>query len=88
MPQSSVHYVYIAKCSDGTFYTGYAINVIEREKEHNGLGKISGAKYTRTRRPVKIIHTEKFPTRSNAMKRELEIKKLSRSKKQSLITNT
>ncbi len=78
-------FVYIAECADGTFYTGYASNLNEREAVHNGLKKGVGAKYTKSRRPVKIIYSEKLPTKSRAMKRELEIKKLTRGQKKRLI---
>jgi putative endonuclease len=76
------HFVYIVKCSDGTFYTGYTVDIKRRIKEHNsGVG----AKYTRGRTPVKLIYKESFSSRSNAQKREYEIKQLSRSEKEELI---
>lgn len=75
-------YVYILECKDGTLYTGYTVDIIERIKRHNsGLG----AKYTRNRRPVILKYQESFATKSEAMKREIEIKKLTREKKMSLI---
>lgn len=75
-------YVYILECKDGTLYTGYTVDIIERIKRHNaGLG----AKYTRNRRPVTLKYQESFATKSEAMKREIEIKKLTRKKKMSLI---
>jgi putative endonuclease len=80
------YFVYIAECADGTYYTGYTLDIDTREKEHNGIGKV-GAKYTRSRRPVKIVHSEKFQTKTDALKREIEIKKLSREEKHLLITN-
>ena len=85
MSKTMNFYVYIAKCSDGTFYTGYTTDIKVREKEHNGLGK-PGAKYTRSRRPVKIIHIEKFNSKSLAMKREIEIKKLNHEEKVELVS--
>lgn len=76
------YYVYIAQCSDETLYTGYCADLDERLKKHNE-GK--GAKYTRHRRPVKIVYNEMFKTRSEAMRREAQIKKWSRIKKEHLI---
>lgn len=76
------YYVYILKCSDDSFYTGYTVDLEKRLKTHND-GK--GAKYTRSRRPVAIIYTEKFETLSEALKREIEIKKLNRTQKEKLI---
>ncbi len=80
------YYVYIALCSDGTYYTGYTTNISVRESEHNGTGKLPGAKYTRSRRPVRILYSEKFGTKSLAMRRETEIKKLDKQKKEQLIS--
>lgn len=75
------HYVYVVQCTDGTFYTGYTTNVRRRIKEHNNG---DGAKYTRGRNPVSLVHTEEFETQSKAMQREYEIKQLSKSAKQKL----
>lgn len=84
------HFVYILLCADDTLYTGYTTNIKERENKHNGIGdtessKKLGAKYTRARRPVKLVYSEEFSTRSEAMKRECAIKKLSRQEKLKLI---
>lgn len=84
------HFVYIVKCSDNTLYTGYATNIDKRLMEHNGTGltkttKSAGAKYTRGRRPVVLVHSETFKTRSEALKRESTIKKLTKVKKIKLI---
>ncbi|MBT3349333.1 GIY-YIG nuclease family protein [bacterium] len=76
------YYFYLARCSDESFYAGYTKNIEEREKTHNA-GK--GAKYTASRRPVKIIYWEKFETQKEAMQREIEIKKWTRTKKEKLI---
>ena len=70
--------VYIVECSDGTLYTGYTNNVFRRVNKHNTTG---GAKYTRGRQPVKLIHYETYPTKSDALKREAAIKALSRDEK-------
>jgi len=75
------YYVYILLCKDGAFYTGYTRNVETRMKLHK-LGR--GAKYVRTHQPKKIVYVEKFETRSEAMKREREIKKLTHAEKQKL----
>jgi putative endonuclease len=72
----------MVECADGTFYTGWTTNPKERVKAHN-TGK--GAKYTRVRRPVKLIYVEELPDRSSALKREWAIKKLSRKQKEMLI---
>lgn len=86
---SSKHHIYILRCADGTLYTGYAADVERRVKEHNGeLGK-TAAKYTRGRRPVTCVYTEAFSTRSEALKREVALKKLTRPQKELLLlTNT
>ncbi|MCX6079872.1 MAG: GIY-YIG nuclease family protein [Chloroflexi bacterium] len=75
-------YCYIAKCSDGTFYTGWTTDPVRREKQHNAG---TGARYTRMRRPVEMVYIEEQPDRTSAMKRELEIKRLPRSKKGKLV---
>lgn len=72
-------------CHDGTFYTGITTDPKRREKEHNGELP-GGAKYTRSRRPVRITHLEEYPSRSAAQKREAEIKKMSHEEKISLIS--
>ncbi|ACL69153.1 GIY-YIG nuclease family protein [Halothermothrix orenii] len=77
-----MHYVYIVECSDGSFYTGYTTDVERRVKEHNrGIG----AKYTRGRRPVKLRYQECYSTKSEAMRREYELKQLTRFRKEELI---
>ena len=64
---------YILKCSDGTLYTGWTNDIEKRLKAHNE-GK--GAKYTKSRRPVKLVYFETFETRQEAMKREAAIKRM------------
>ena len=72
------------ECADGTLYTGIATDIERRIDEHNHSPK--GAKYTRTRRPVKLVYTEKYSDRSTASKREYEIKrKMSRKEKLALV---
>lgn len=76
------HYVYILKCSDGSFYTGYTTDIDKRLNIHE-QGK--GAKYTRGRGPFQVVYEETFTDKSEAMRREIEIKKLSRAEKDKLI---
>ncbi len=76
-------WVYMAICSDQTIYTGIAKDLQKRLLEHNNGA--NGAKYTRSRRPVKIVYQEKQPSRSAATKRELQLKKLTRLRKLQLI---
>ena len=75
-------YTYILKCSDGTLYTGWTNDLEKRLAAHNS-GK--GSKYTASRRPVEFVYTECFETKQEAMKREAEIKKLTRAEKLNLI---
>lgn len=76
------HYIYILECSDGTLYTGYTNDLNKRLATHNE-GK--GAKYTKSRLPVKRVYEEVYDTKSDAMKREYAIKQLSRFQKLKLI---
>jgi len=80
LPQS--WFVYILRCADGTLYTGISPDVKAREKTHN-LGKAS--KYTRVRLPVEVVYIEEQEDRSSASKREAQIKKLSREKKEAMV---
>ncbi|MFA5069331.1 MAG: GIY-YIG nuclease family protein [Candidatus Omnitrophota bacterium] len=73
-----VWHVYIVKCHDKTFYTGITNNLLRRINDHN---KGNGCRYTKYRRPVKLIHSEIYPTRSQAQKREYYIKSLKRADK-------
>lgn len=79
-----MNYVYILKCKDDTLYTGWTNSLERRIKIHNE-GK--GAKYTRGRLPVELVYFEQFLTKSEALKREFEIKKMSREEKKLLIKN-
>ena len=76
------HVVYILKCKDNTLYTGYTNNLKHRLAMHTS-GK--GAKYTRGRGPFEVVFVESHPTKEEAMKREYQIKQLSRVKKEQLI---
>lgn len=76
-------YCYILECSDGTFYTGWTTDPQRRVTQHN---KGVGAKYTRARRPVELVYLEALSNRTEAMRREILIKKMKRSQKIKLIT--
>lgn len=76
-----MHYVYLARCADGSLYAGTCVDVAAREAVHNS-GK--GSKYTRSRLPLKIIYTEEYGTLSEARKREAAVKKLSKGEKEAL----
>lgn len=78
-------YVYIARCADKSLYTGVTTEPKRREREHNGELQ-GGAKYTRARRPVKIIWSELHNGRSEATQREYQIKRFSRQKKLALVS--
>lgn len=76
--------VYIVRCSDRTLYTGIAKNVQKRIQEHNQNAS-KGSKYAYSRRPVTLVYEQSCKTRSDALKREGEIKKLKRKEKINLI---
>lgn len=76
-------FVYIVICSDDTFYTGVTTDIQRREEEHNSSNK--WAKYTKIRRPVKLIYSSKFETRKEACKEEYRIKQLTRKQKEKII---
>ena len=87
------HFVYIVRCADDTLYTGYTTDIEKRLIEHNGEGdtktaRAAGASYTRSRRPVKLVYSETYDSRSEAMHREYSIKQLSREQKRLLISGT
>lgn len=77
-------YIYILECSDGSLYTGWTMNLEHRVSLHN---RGDGAKYTRSRRPVKLVYFEEHRDRKDAQKREWAIKQLPRSVKMSLIAD-
>jgi predicted GIY-YIG superfamily endonuclease len=77
-----VFFVYIVRCADGTFYTGYARDIDTRVKVHNA-GR--GAKYTARRLPVSLVYSEPCATRGDALRREYEVKQLARSEKETLV---
>ncbi len=81
-----MYFVYMVECSDKTLYTGITTDIERRLNEHNGSKK--GAKYTRLRRPVKLVYSEEYPERSSASKREYVIKKLTRDEKLALLSQS
>jgi L-alanine-DL-glutamate epimerase-like enolase superfamily enzyme/predicted GIY-YIG superfamily endonuclease len=83
LSQEAYYVLYILECADSSFYTGIAREVGKRVDEHNNSPK--GAKYTKARRPVSLVYEEKHRSKSAALKRELEIKKMTRSQKETLI---
>lgn len=79
------YFVYIVRCADGTLYTGTTNDIARRVTMHNTAK--TGAKYTRYRRPVTIVHSEKYDTKSEALKREYAIKQLTKTEKEKLIAS-
>jgi len=75
-------YVYMLRCRDGSLYTGFTDDVSRRVSVHNS-GK--GAKYTKSRLPVRLVYEEQLPDKSSALRREIAIKQLSKAKKEALI---
>lgn len=78
-----MYYLYILKCADGTLYTGITIDIDRRLAEHNG--SVLGAKYTRARRPVRLVFSKRYRNRSTASKAECKIKNLTREQKLKVI---
>jgi len=79
------YFLYIVECADRTLYTGITTDITRRIAEHNSGEK--GAKYTRNRRPVRVVYLQEFLDRSSASKEEYRIKKLSRKEKKRLISS-
>ena len=82
--RTGVHYAYIVKCADGTYYTGYTPDLARRIHLHN-TGK--GAKYTRGRGPVILVWCQEYRSRSRALSEEAMVKKMTRVGKERLIKN-
>lgn len=76
-----MNYAYLVRCSDNSLYAGWTNNIEKRIKAHNDG---SGAKYTKSRRPVTLAYLEEFETKSEAMKREAALKKLTHRQKEAL----
>ncbi len=78
------YFIYILQCTDGSHYTGSTNNVEKRFQDHLA-GR--GARYTKSHKPVKLVYQEDFDTKSEALKREAEIKRLSKKEKETLAKN-
>ena len=76
------NYIYIIQCADGTLYTGWTLDLDSRMEAHNSG---AGAKYTRGRGPVRLLYSEAFETKGEALRREVQIKKLTRDRKFKLV---
>lgn len=77
--EKNKHYFYVLECNDGSFYGGYTVDVKRRVKQHNE-GK--GAKYTRMKAPVELIHYESFDDKGEALRAEYGFKQLTRKQKE------
>ncbi len=77
-------FVYIVECTDGTYYTGWTTDLERRVAAHNA-GR--GSRYTRSRRPVKLVYWEEHPDRGSAQRRELALKRMHRERKSTLIAD-
>lgn len=75
-------FVYIIECVDGSYYIGSTNNVKKRFKDHL---EGRGARYTKSHKPLKLVYSEKFATKTQALKREAELKKWSRKRKEFLV---
>lgn len=78
------YYTYLVQCADTTYYTGVCTDLERRLREHNSPR--IGARYTRTRQPVRLLYSEAHPDRSSAQKREYALKQLSHQQKASLVS--
>lgn len=76
-----MNYAYLVRCSDNSLYAGWTNNIEKRLKAHNAG---TGAKYTKSRRPVTLAYLEEFDTKSEAMKREAALKKMTHKQKEEL----
>jgi len=79
-----MYYLYILRCSDNSLYCGQTKNLGKRITEHN-TNKKKSAKYTWSRRPVKLVYSEEYNTIGEVLRREIEIKKFSKIKKEKLV---
>jgi predicted GIY-YIG superfamily endonuclease len=77
------HFFYIVRCADDSLYCGMTNNLEKRVKEHNSKGT-RGARYTKTRQPVKLVHHEKFESIGDAMRREAAVKRWHKVRKEAL----
>ena len=81
-PAAGPNFVYMLRCRDGSLYTGWTNNLEKRIKSHQN-GK--GAKYTKARRPVCLVYSESFATKEEAMRREWELKHMTKAAKEALV---
>lgn len=79
---NSPFYVYMLRCNDGSLYTGQTNDLDTRLRQHQ---EGTGAKYVRGRRPVQLVYVEEVDTRSDALKREMALRKLSKKQKEQLV---
>jgi putative endonuclease len=79
------HAVYVLRCGDGSLYTGYTTDLDRRLREHRAG---DGAKYTRGRGPLEAVHVERFDSRSAAMRREHEVKRFTKARKERLVASS
>ncbi len=77
-----MNYTYILECRDGSFYTGWTNNLKKRLRSHN---EGRGSKYTKARRPVRLVYYESYGTKQEAMRREYQIKRMTRRQKEKLL---
>ncbi len=85
MNKTICNYTYILECSDGTYYCGWTNDLEKRLSAHNNG---TASKYTRVRRPVKLVYYETFETKQEAMSREYHIKQLKKKEKEALIISS
>jgi len=83
MTTAKTFYFYIVRCADDSLYSGITTDLKRRVGEHNSH-KL-GAKYTRSKQPVTLVYKEKFSSKSTAMRREWEVKKMTKKEKESLL---
>ena len=79
-----MNYEYLVRCSDNSLYAGWTNDIEKRLKSHNDG---TGAKYTKSRRPVMLAYLEEFETKSEAMKREAALKKMTHKQKEELVAD-
>lgn len=84
MMETKKNYTYMVRCRDGSLYTGWTNDLEKRIQAHN---QGTGAKYTKTRRPVELVYYEEYESKIQAMKREYEIKQLPKKKKEEMVSN-
>jgi putative endonuclease len=77
--ETNNHYFYVLQCRDGSFYGGYTNHLEKRITRHN---EGNGAKYTRARKPVLLLHSEQYSSKQEAMSKEYSFKQLSRKEKE------